>query len=52
MWRFICFLHSIVSDLNGPIVSAGRTIWVKPPVVAQEGATPEAIGDTALGQSS
>jgi hypothetical protein len=40
-WRFICFLHSIVRDLNGPIVSAGSTIWVKPPVVAQEGTTPE-----------
>ena len=42
------FLHSIVRDLNGPIVSAGSTIWVKPPVVAQEGTTPGAIVDTAL----
>jgi hypothetical protein len=39
------FLRSIVRDLNGPIVSAGSTIWVELP---GGGTTPEAILDAAL----
>jgi len=30
------FVRSIVRDLNGPIVSARRTIWVELPVAAQQ----------------